>query len=123
MQSYADFVRDRYGGLISVRSYEFLLGRLRLKCFYNAVFGFLSVFYVLSVYFTTVSQKNVFKRILQRYIIIGFGSGGVWRCFGTSAAIPGLLLGYPRRAMLFGSGFVRSCLSAGFHRFPVAFCS
>ena len=105
MQSYADFVRDRSGGLISVRSYEFLLGWFCLKYFYNAVFGFLSVFYVLSVYFTTVAQKNVFKRILQRYIRIGFGSGGVWRWFGTSTAVPGLLLGYPRRAVLFGSSF------------------
>ena len=72
MQSYADFVRDRSGGLISVRSYEFLLGRLRLKCFYNAVFGFLSVFYVLSVYFTTVAQKtflNVFYSAMLELVL------------------------------------------------------
>nr|DAZ83711.1 MAG TPA: hypothetical protein [Caudoviricetes sp.] len=29
-----------------------MLGRLHLKCSYNAVFGFLSEFYVIPVYFT-----------------------------------------------------------------------
>ena len=55
-----------------MRSYEFLLGRLRLKYFYNAVFGFLSVFYVLSVYFTTVAQKtflNVFCSVMLELVL------------------------------------------------------
>nr|DAF65478.1 MAG TPA: hypothetical protein [Siphoviridae sp. ctbbV81] len=53
-------------------------------------------------------HKNVFKRVLQCYIRIGFGSGCVWHWFGTSAAVPGPLPGYPRRAVLFNSGFARS---------------
>lgn len=51
-------------------------------------------------------MKNVFKRILQRYIRIGFGSGCVWHWFGTSAAVPGPLPGYPRRAV-----FLALCLA------------
>ena len=49
------FVCNRSGGLVSVR---FLLGRLCLKCVYNAVFGFLSEFYVIPVYFTNGAQKT-----------------------------------------------------------------
>lgn len=55
-----------------------LLGRLRLKCFYNAVFGFLSVLYVLSVYFTTVARKtflNVFYNVLLELVLILAVSG------------------------------------------------
>ena len=96
MQSYADFVRDRSGGLISVRSYEFLLGRLRLKCFYNAVFGFLSAFYVLSVYFTTVAQKtflNVFYNVISELVLAlsvsGTGSVLPQLFPGCSWVIPG----------------------------------
>lgn len=63
-------------------------------------------------------HKNTFKRVLQRYIRIGFDSGGVWRWLGTSAAVPGLVPGYPRRAVLFDSGFVRSCRAAGFRSLP-----
>jgi hypothetical protein len=77
-----------------------LLGRLRLKCLYNAVFGFLSAFYVISVYFTITVQKSAFKHILQRCTRISFGSGGVWRWLYASAAAPGLLPGYPRRVVL-----------------------
>lgn len=68
-------------------------------------------------------HKNAFKRVLQRSVIIGFDSSCVWHWFGTSAAVPGPLPGYPRRAMLFGSGFARSCRAAGFRRFPVTVCS
>ena len=96
MRSYADFVRDRSVGLISVRSYEFLLGRLRLKCFYNAVFGFLSVFYVLSVYFTTVAQKtflNVFYNVISELalalVVSGAGSVLPQLFPGCSWVIPG----------------------------------
>lgn len=63
-------------------------------------------------------HKNAFKRILKRYIRIGFNSGGVWCWFGTSAAVPGPFPGYPRRAVLFDSSFARSCRAAGLHRLP-----
>ena len=96
MQSYADFVRDRSGGLISVRSYEFLLGRLRLKCFYNAVFDFLSVFYVFPVYFTTVARKtflNVFYSVMLGLVLAlavsGAGSTLPQLFPGCSWVIPG----------------------------------
>ena len=68
-------------------------------------------------------RKNAFKRVLQRYIRIGFGSGCVWRWLYTSTAVPGLLPGYPRRAALFDSGFVRSCRAVGFCRLPAVVCS
>ena len=41
-------------------------------------------------------RKNVFKRVLQGFDRIGFGFG----VSGTSAAVPGVLPGYPRQAML-----------------------
>ena len=75
MRSYAGFACDRSGGLVSAR---FLLGRLCLKCFYNAVFGFLNVFYVLSVYFTTVALKtllNVFYSALLELVLVLAVSG------------------------------------------------
>ena len=82
-----------------------LLWRLRLKCFYNAVFDFLSVFYVLSVYFTTVAQKtflSVFYNALLELVLVLAVSD-------TSSVLPQLFPRYPRRAALFGSGFIRSC--------------
>lgn len=36
-------------------------------------------------------RKNVFKRILQRFVRISFGSGCVWHWFDASADIPGRL--------------------------------
>lgn len=51
------------------------------------------------LYILSRLRNNAFKRILQRYIRIGFGSGGVWRWLCTSAAVPGLLPGYSRRAV------------------------
>lgn len=41
-------------------------------------------------------HKNVFKRVLQGFDRISFGFG----VSGTSAAVPGLLPDYPRRAVL-----------------------
>ena len=73
MQSYAKFVRDRSGGLISVR-----FRRLFLKYFYNAVFGFLSVLYVLSVCFTAVARKtflNVFYNVILELVLALVVSG------------------------------------------------
>ncbi len=37
--------------------------------------------------------------------------------------VPGPLPGYHLRAVLFCSGFARSCRAVGFHRLPVAVCS
>lgn len=73
VRSYAGFVRDRSGGLISVR-----FRRLFLKYFYNAVFGFLSVLYVLSVCFTAVARKtflNVFYNVILELVLALVVSG------------------------------------------------
>lgn len=48
------------------------MGELCLKYFYNAVFDFLSVLYVLSVYFTTVARKtflNVFYNVILELVL------------------------------------------------------
>lgn len=44
-------------------------------------------------------HENAFKLALQCSIRIDFDSGCVWHWFGTSAAVPGPLPGYPRRAV------------------------
>ena len=63
------------------------------------------MFYVLSVYFTTVAQKtflNVFYNVMLEL---------VWALAvpDVSAAVSGLVPGYSQRAVLFDSGFIRSC--------------
>ena len=68
-------------------------------------------------------HKSSFKRVLQRSVRIGFGSGCVRRWFGTSTVVPGPLSGCPWRAVLFDSDFVRSCRAVGFRRLPAAVCS
>lgn len=51
----------------------FLLGWLCLKCLYNVVFVFLSVFYVLPIYFAMVARKtllNVFYNVISELVLI-----------------------------------------------------
>lgn len=63
---------------------------------------------------------NVFYNVILELVLYGC----VWRWFGTSAAVPGPLPGYPRRA-----AFLALCLAlvlpdhagrCGFHGFHVA---
>lgn len=60
-------------------------------------------------------HKNAFKRVLQGFDRIGFGSGCVWRWLDASAAVPGLLSGYPRQAVLlaFYLALVRQIMPGG----------
>lgn len=91
----------------------FYLGGCALNASITPYLAFQACFIYL-LYILPRLRKNVFKSILQCSVRIGFGSG----VSSTSAVVPVPLPGYPRRAVLFGSGFVRSCRAAGFHRFP-----
>nr|DAK89904.1 MAG TPA: hypothetical protein [Caudoviricetes sp.] len=71
------------------------------------------------LYILPCLRKSAFKRALQCSIRIDFDSDCVWHWLCTSAAVPGLLPGQLRRAVLFDSGFVRSCRAAEFHSFLV----
>ena len=78
---------------------RFYLGSCALNASITSYLAFQACF-MCFLYILPRLRKNAFKRVLQRYIRIGFGSGCVWRWLYTSTAVPGLLPGHPRRAVL-----------------------
>lgn len=107
----------------------FDLGQLCLKYFYSTVFGFLSVFYVFPVYFTTVTQKtflNAFYRVLIE-------SALVLAVSGAGLTLPQLFPVCSRSALgpspagcvigsLFGSGSPDHAGRRGCYGFHAAVC-
>lgn len=89
MRSYADFVRDRSGGLASVRFGRFCLGGCALNVSITPYFAFKACF-IRFLYILPWLHKNTFKRVLQRSIRISFGSGCVWYFRSCSRSAPGL---------------------------------
>lgn len=122
MRSYVGFVRDRSGGLISVRFRRFYLGGCALNTSITPYFAFLSVFYSLSVYFYRGCIKtflNLFYNVLLELVLALAVSG-------AGSVLPKLFPGYPWRAVLLAlylalvfPDHVGRC---GFHEFPVVVC-